>query len=333
MVNYEKTLFMAPMAEISTSSLRRCVRKFDLDTILYSEMLSAAAIVKGSEHNKYLLYMNKNDNPYVFQILGGEPELMAAACEILAEKGVLGIDINMGCSAPDIIKKLQGSRLLSKINIAQDIVKKCREVYKGRLSVKMRSGFESADIKYLVDFAKMLEEEGVDCITLHPRDGKQSFKRTADWNLVKLLKENLNIPIIGNGDIASPEDVLMRFNETKCNGIMIGREGVRAPWIFALSNELIKTGSYNLQVDLACVFKDVLLGIKDDLPQYLHKSRAHRFAFYFSKNFVFSHEIFKKIRNLNEIDLMIEIIEEYVYRNPNERIKLFRGCMPAACSL
>ena len=325
MINGARMLFAAPMAEITTSSLRRCIRKFDSGVILYSEMLSSAAIVNGSEHNKYLLHMNRDDNPYVFQILGGDPDIMAGACEILSEREIFGIDINMGCSAPDIIKKLQGSRLLSNMAAAQDVVRKCRDVYKGRLSVKMRSGFESAHDKYLVDFAKMLEGEGVDYITLHPRDGKQAFKRTADWNLVKLLKENLSIPVIGNGDIASPEDVVGRFNETQCNGIMIGREGVRAPWIFALSNELMKTGSYSLEVDLASIFKEVLLGIKNDLPPHLHKSRAHRFAFYFSKNFVFSHEIFRKIRNLNEIDLMIEIIDEYVLRNPGERIKVFTG--------
>ena len=338
---------MAPMAEITTSSLRRCIRKFSPDTILYSEMLSAAAIVNGSEQNKYLLHTNENDNPYVFQILGGNPQIMADACKILAEKGAAGIDINMGCSAPDIIKKMQGSRLLSDIAIARDIVKKCRKVYKGSLSVKMRSSFDHPvrfastppqegnvlhqnPVNHInpdncVEFAKMLEAEGIDYIALHPRDGKQSFKRTADWSLVKLLKENLKIPVIGNGDIASPEDVVKRLNETGCDGIMIGREGVRSPWIFALSNELIKTGNYNLKVDLSAVFRDVLLGIKEDLPEYLHKSRAHRFAFYFSKNFVFSHEIFRKIRNLNEIDFMIEIIDEYVTRNPNERIKIFAG--------
>jgi len=325
MLNYKHKLFMAPMAEITTSSLRRCIRKFSSQAILYSEMLSSAAIVNGSEHNRYLLNMNINDNPYIFQILGGDPDLMAAACEILAEKGAMGIDINMGCSAPDIIKKIQGSRLLADIDLAQSIVKKCRKIYKGTLSVKMRSGFESANSKYLVDFAKMLQYEGIDFITLHPRDGKQSFKRTANWNLVKLLKENLTIPVIGNGDIASPEDAAMRFNETGCDGIMIGREGVRAPWIFAITDEFISTGSYRLEVDLAAIFKDVLLGIKNDLPEHLHKSRAHRFALYFSKNFVFSHEIFKKIRNLNEIDLMIEIIDEYVLRNPGEKIKVFAG--------
>jgi len=332
MLNTSKSLFMAPMAEITTASLRRCIRKFDPDTILYSEMLSAAAIVHGSEQNKYLLHTNENDNPYVFQILGGNAELMAAACEILAEKGAVSIDINMGCSAPDIIKKMQGSRLLSDIAIARDIVKKCRKVFSGKLSVKMRSSFDCLknpvnpkNPDNCVEFAKMLEAEGIDYIALHPRDGKQSFKRTADWSLVKLLKENLNIPVIGNGDIASPEDAVKRFDETGCDGIMIGREGVRAPWIFALSNELIKTGSYNLKVDLAGIFKEVLLGIKNDLPEYLHKSRAHRFAFYFSKNFVFSHDIFKKIRKFDEIDLMVEIIYEYVTRNPAEKIKVFTG--------
>ncbi len=326
MINFNtQTLFMAPMAEITTPSLRRCIRKFDSETVLYSEMLSGGGIACGSFHNESLTIINEYDEPFVFQLLGGDPGIMAEACRILSEKKCSGIDINMGCSAPDIVKKFQGSKLLSDMAATREIVKQCRKAYSGTLSVKMRSGFEESDNRYLVDFAKMLEGEGVDYITLHPRHGKLSFRRTADWSLVKLLKDNIKIPVVGNGDIATPEDVRKRFSETGCDGIMIGRNAVAAPWIFALARGLLNGGSFRLEVNLPEVFSDVLLGIKKDLPEHLHKSRGHRFAFYFCKNFVFSHDIFKKIRNTGEIDLMIEIIDEYVMRNPDEKIKIFEN--------
>lgn len=315
---------MAPMAEITTPALRRCIRKFDKETILCSEMLSGAALARGSVHNEPLTMINEDDEPFVFQILGGDPAMMAEGCAILSEKKCSGIDINMGCSAPDIIKKFQGSRLLADMDLTREIVRRCRKAYNGTLSVKMRSGFEQSESKYLLDFALMLEGEGVDYITLHPRHGKLSFRRTADWSLVRLLKENINIPVVGNGDISSPEDVQRRFNETGCDGIMIGRNAVVSPWIFALSRKLMNQDRSGLEVDLPDIFKEVLLGIKKDLPEHLHKSRGHRFSFYFSKNFVFSHEIFKKIRNVDDIDLMIEIIDEYVTRNPGERTRVFK---------
>lgn len=319
------TFFMAPMAEVTTPSLRRCVRNFSPKTVLYSEMLSAAAIACNAAHNEPLTRINTNDEPFVFQILGGDPDLMAEACTILGEKKCSGIDINMGCSAPDIIKKFQGSRLLSDMAGTSEIIKKCRRSFSGSLSVKMRSGFDSADEKYLLEFAHMLETEGVDYITLHPRHGKLSFRRTADWNLVKMLKDNLKIPVIGNGDISCPEDALKRFNETACDGIMIGRNAVTSPWIFAISEQIMGTGGYRIEVDLLHVYRDVIEGLKNDLPPHLHKSRAHRFSFYFLKNFIYSHDLFRKIRNINEPDLMIEIIEEYVTRNPHEKVKIITG--------
>ncbi len=320
-----KALFMAPMAEITTPSLRRCVRKFDHRVVLYSEMLSAAAIAYGSAHNEHLTVVNSDDEPFVFQLLGGDPETMAAACTVLLQKKCSGIDINMGCSAPDIVKKMQGSRLLSEIETAREVVRSCRKTFDGTLSVKMRSGYLESDETYLLDFAKMLQGEGVDFITLHPRHGKLSFRRTADWRLVKMLKENLEIPVVGNGDIITPEDVKRRFDETGCSGIMVGRSAVASPWIFAAARGLIESGTYSFEVDLFETSREVLNGIKNDLPEHLHKSRAHRFLFYYTKNFVFAHELFTKIRNTGSIDLMIEIIDEYVTRNPSERVKPVSG--------
>lgn len=326
MINFSKhVLFMAPMAEITTPSLRRCVRSYSPDTVLYSEMLSAAAIAGNAVHNEPLTRLNENDEPFVYQILGGDPDLMAEACVILGEKRCSGIDINMGCSAPDIIKKFQGSRLLSDIAATAGIVKKCRKVYTGMLSVKMRSGFDLTDAAYLLDFAKMLEAEGINYITLHPRHGKLSFKRTADWSLVTMLKENLKIPVVGNGDISCPEDVRKRFAETSCDGIMIGRNAVTSPWIFSASEQIMRSGGYRVEVDLLDVYRQVIDGIKTGLPARLHRSRAHRFSFYFLRNFIYAHDLFTKVRNVTEPDLMIEIIEEYIKRNTQEQVKVITG--------
>lgn len=319
----KKILCMAPMAELTTPSLRDCIRGFSADTILFSEMLSASAVVCKAQHNEPFMARTELDEPFVFQLLGGEPEIMARACEMLQETGAKAVDINMGCSAPDIIKKVQGARLLKEPLLVRSIIRLCRKVFKGNISVKLRSGFESSDRDYLVEFARMVEDEGADFITLHGRHAKLSFRRTADWELVKLLKDNISIPVIGNGDIHSPEEAALRFNETGCNGIMIGREAIKSPWIFALTEELIKTGGYNLSVDLLDVFSRVMTGLENHLPQELHKSRGHRFCFYYTKNFVFYHEIFKKIRNVDRIKDMMDILEQYLCRNPHERVKVF----------
>ncbi len=321
----KQKLFLAPMAEITTPPFRKCVRNFDSGTVLYSEMLSAAAVCAGAMHNEPFMMKNINDEPFVYQLLGGIPETMAEACAILQEKGCSGIDINMGCSAPDIVKKFQGSRLLSDLKTTREIIKKCRSVCRVSLSVKMRSGFEESNEEYLIKFAKMLEDEGVDYITLHPRHGKLSFRRNADWRFVSLLKRNLSIPVIGNGDILTPEGAMRCIEDTGCDAVMIGRGAISFPWIFSLTRGLIETGCYNLEVDLLKTYSDVMNDIAAVLPENLHKSRAHRFSFYYMKNFTFSHDLMKKIRNLDRIDLMMETLEEYLARNPAERIKIFTG--------
>jgi len=314
---------MAPMAELSTPALRGCVRGFSRETVLFSEMLSASALVGSAQHNEPLMQKNEMDEPFVYQLLGGEPDVMSRACSMLEEIGAKGIDINMGCSAPDIIKRVQGARLLKEPDLVRHIIRQCRRSFSGTLSVKIRSGFESSDEAFLSNFALMLEGEGVDFITLHGRHAKLSFRRKADWNLVKLLKGKLSIPVIGNGDILKPEDAAARLSETGCDGIMIGREGVKSPWIFALAEGLINKGSYSLRVDLLHVFSGVMKDLEKNLPQHLHKSRGHRFCFYYCKNFVFAHDIFKKIRNVDRINDMIDILDEYLYRNPHERVKIF----------
>jgi len=318
-------LFSAPMAEITTPALRKTIKQFKSNVILYSEMLSAGAIVAGSAHNEPLVKLYDFDSPIIYQIVGENAHKMAKACEILSKQNCNGIDINMGCPAPDIIKKGCGSKLLLDFDKSKNIIRECRKTTDKTLSVKMRIGFDNQDEDTFISFIKMMENEGVDYITVHPRHAKLFFSRTSNWEFVKIAKKNVSIPIIGNGDITTPEIAYNRLTENKCNGLMIGRESIKSPWIFQAIESLIENNEYNFDVNLREIFTDTLKNLEIMLPSNLHKSRSHRFASYFSKNIKFGHQLFTNIRKEEKIDNIIQIIESYFERNPNEIIKNISG--------
>jgi tRNA-dihydrouridine synthase B len=315
------TLFLAPMAETSTPALRRIVKEFCPGAVLYSEMLSAGAIAAGSPHNGPLVCLHEFDEPLIYQIVGADPAVMAEACAILSGNRCFGIDINMGCPNHEIVKKGQGARLLTDIEKAREIVRACRRATRVKLSVKMRTGYEESDEGRFIDFIRMLEGEGVDFIAVHPRSARLGFRRTADWRFVAMAKRHVSIPVIGNGDIDTPGKAAQRMRESGCDGVMIGREAVKSPWIFRLSSDLISGRPAALDVDLHEVFISVLDYLKLYLPVRLHKSRGHRFCVYFAQNLKYGHELFTRIRKESDIDAMREYVEDYFMRNPDETIK------------
>ncbi len=312
------------MAETSTPALRHIIKDLCPRTILYSEMLSAGAIAAGAPHNEPLVTMRDFDHPLIYQIVGGDPSVMADACTILSETGCYGVDINMGCPNHEIVKKGQGAKLLTDIDKARVIVRSCRDATRARLSVKMRSGYDNYHQQKFLDFISMLEDEGVDFIALHPRYAKLGFRRTADWRLIALAKSRLSIPVIGNGDIDTPGSALTKMNETGCDGIMIGREAVKSPWIFSLIDDLMNGGTSSHDVDICSILLKTLGYMQEYLPERLHQSRSHRFCAYFTRNVRYGHELFTNIRREKTIEPIKRIVEDYFSRNPEEAIRRFR---------
>lgn len=318
-----KRLYLAPMAEITTPALRRIIKEFCGEVVLFSEMLNAGSVVSGASHNEPLITRHEFDTPYIYQIVGNRPDLMSEAARILSDRDKCAININMGCAAPEIMKKGCGAGLLGDMDLAREIVRACRKSCDTELSVKMRCGYNSNDEALLLSFAKMLEHEGVDAIMLHPRHARLSFKRTADWRLVKLLKQHISIPVIGNGDIISPETAVSRQEMSGCNGIMIGRAAVQMPWIFRLCAYLLDREEGELTVDLQDVFTKVIDLIREYLPVNLHKSRFHRFCFYYTKNVTFSHTLFSSIRRTGDPEEIKTLVNDYFERNGGEKIKKY----------
>jgi len=316
------TFHLAPMAELTTPAMRNVVKNFTGNVVLYSEMLASGAINAKAPHNEPLVKRYNFDTPFFYQLVGNNPAIMANAAAILQDYGCDGININMACSAPHILKTGAGAGLLCNFDLAKAIIAACRKNVHGLLTVKMRAGFHDIDLPFLQQFVTMLQNEGVDAVIIHPRAAKWGFTRKARWDIIEAIVTAINIPVIGNGDIIEPAQALQCLQQTHCDGIMIGRAAVQKPWIFAQCDALLQQQSLSLSLNIEEIWIEVLQNIQKMLPQRLHKSRAHRFCAYYHKNVTFGHTLFSSIRQCNEINDMIVFIKNYFQRNEEERIKI-----------
>jgi len=301
-------LLLAPMAELSHRALRELIESFKAPggkeaktgaDEYFTEMISAGALVSGGPFEAWYVDGGPCPEKLVYQIVGADEAQLLRAATILDRYECLGIDINMGCSAPAITRTGAGVRWMADIDRAGALIRQIRPKTSRRLSVKLRIGLED-DFEYLVNFCRRLEEEGVELITLHPRTAREKFKRRARWDYVSALRKELRIPLAGNGDIASAEEMLRRSEE--CDAVMIGRLAVRRPWIFAEVHEINITTEYCCPLDSlefhgekiqkkghnTILIEEIGLRFLELLSRYqppeFHLSRARRFFSYFCDN-------------------------------------------------
>lgn len=226
------------MAGVSDLPFRLICREYGAD-IVYSEMISAKGIHYKDKKTNLLLQTDEREQPMIVQIFGCEPEIMAEAAAYIEEKGFSRLDINMGCPTPKIVSNGDGSALMRNLPLARSVI---RSVVKGchiPVSVKMRSGWDGKS-KNAVALARIAEEEGAAAVTIHGRTREDFYSGTADWNIIREVKQAVTIPVIGNGDITSAESALQMFEETGCDSIMIGRGAEGNPFLFRAIREAME---------------------------------------------------------------------------------------------
>jgi tRNA-dihydrouridine synthase len=319
------------MAELSHRAFRELVEGFGFCDEYFTEMIGAGALIGGGRFESYYMDAGPCPDRVVFQLAGANADQIAAAAAFLDSRPCAGLDINMGCSAPAITRLGAGVRWMASIDGAGELIEKVRRKTRRRLSVKLRIGLED-DFEYLVRFCRRLESAGAELITLHPRTAREKFRRSARWDYVARLRENLGIPVAGNGDIANAGDLLRRA-ESPCDAVMVGRAAIRAPWIFAQARtaeaaaalqaqrvEPAGPAAFTGKVDLeetALRFIELLARYQ---PPEFHQSRARRFFNYYCDNFVWANYLKTLLNREEGLTGMAAVLTGYFREHPEERV-------------
>lgn len=239
-VKTDNNVFLAPMAGVTDTVFRLICKNFGCG-LIYTEMVSAKGLFYKSENTKALMEIDPRERPGAIQIFGSDPEIMAYAAAKAEEAGADIVDINMGCPTPKIVNNGDGSALMKNPKLVGQIVGSVAKRVSIPVTVKIRKGWDEGSVN-AVEIAKIAEEEGAAAIAVHGRTREQFYSGKADWNIIKKVKEAVSIPVIGNGDIYSPQDAKKMIEETGCDGILIGRGAQGNPWIFKRTIEYLEKG-------------------------------------------------------------------------------------------
>ena len=238
-VDLENNIFLAPMAGITDLPFRLICKENNAG-LVYTEMVSSKALLYEDEKTKLLLKTCDKEKPLAVQIFGSDPEAIAYAADFTSKIGQI-VDINMGCPAPKVVRNGDGSKLLLNLELVEKIVKAAVNASSVPVTVKMRIGWDQEHI-VAIEAAKIIEKAGASAITVHGRTRSQYYSGSADWNIIKKVKESVNIPVIGNGDIRNCYEAKKALEKSNVDAIMIGRASLGNPWIFKQTVEYLKTG-------------------------------------------------------------------------------------------
>lgn len=235
-INLESPFLLAPLAGITDAPMRR-ICSMQGAAMVYSEMISAKGLWYRDKNTERLLYMYEDEGPVALQLFGSEPEIMSFAAAKLEERRNVILDVNMGCPVPKVVKNGEGSALLKNPELAGRIIEAMVKETGKPVTAKIRMGWDESSVN-AVEVAKILEQAGASAVAVHGRTREQYYTGKADWDIIREVKQAVDIPVIGNGDIFSGRDALDMIEKTGCDFVMIARGALGNPWIFAEAKAL-----------------------------------------------------------------------------------------------
>ncbi len=320
-LNFDSKVALAPMAGVADRAFRELCRSYGAGYTI-SEMVSSKGLSMGDRKSKELLSLTDTERPAGVQIFGNSPETMATAAKLALEFNPQFVDINMGCPAPKVAASGGGALLMKNPVLAADIVKAVsNEVTTVPITVKMRSGWDFDNIN-AVEMAKRVEEAGASAITVHGRTKVQMYAPPVNTEIIKLVKEAVSVPVIGNGDIIDGFTAAKMLEETNCDMIMVGRGSLGRPWVFSQINAWLTEERLLPEppvIERMCVMMKHILKICEYKGEQIGIKEARKHAMWYTKGLRGAAEYRAKVSTINSIDDLKQIAADFIELATSEK--------------
>ena len=312
-LNLDNRVFLSPMAGVTDLPFRLICKEQDCG-MLYTEMVNAKALCYDDQNTKKMLKIEEEEHPVAIQIFGSDPKYMGGAAKILNSYPNEILDINMGCPAPKVVKNGDGSALLKNPELAAKVLKAVVGNSEKPVTLKIRKGWDDTCIN-AVEIAKIAEDCGISAIAIHGRTREQYYSGKADWDIIRQVKENVSIPVIGNGDVFEVEDAINMLNQTNCDAIMIGRGAQGNPWIFKRINHYMQTGEIlpepTLEEKINTAKKHLKLAVEEH-GEYVAVREMRKHIAWYLKGLRNSARVRDEINKIESYEEVVNKLESYM---------------------